>query len=246
MKIDKQLPVITSVDPQERRPAVYRESSTERRQAGQTIPEVSVAARQTGRHSNYSLQLNQQLSAMQSADSYLADLATYLDQLKLQVSQRMSRAQAAEQGSLEETATALEKLLQQRARRTGGSLDANLQLSLNEPARSRFSLPRLDSLDSLRHSGLQTLVIRAGRQSQEPAVVMLDEGMSTEQVLRRFNQALPAPACVQSGQGGPVVVQQQRGRLAEAAGRGATAGRGRNLPRVKFSMWSQSRSACLR
>ncbi len=81
-------------------------------------------------------------------------------------------------------------LLQQRSRRSGNTLDANLKLRLNEPVRSRFSLQGLDSLDTIRQSGRETLLFSGGRQLAEPVAVVLDDNLSDEQILRRFNATL--------------------------------------------------------
>src|SRR5690606_18622435 len=99
-------------------------------------------------------------------------------------SQSVSRQQARE---------ALQKvtaILDQRSRNTGNVLDASFQLKLNEPVRIRFSLQGLENIEQVRASGQETLVFSAGRQLSEPLAVILDDGMSVEQTLRRFNLPL--------------------------------------------------------
>ncbi|AQZ93730.1 hypothetical protein ACFSB1_08180 [Halopseudomonas phragmitis] len=191
MKIDKQLPVVTPVDPQGRRQTVVRERPLEpSRQPAVVAEQPAARARKNSRSSGYGLQLNRQLSAMQSADSYLADLTGRLDQLKLSLSRQLTSSKGEERQVLRQTIDNLNRLLEQRSERSAGSLDANLRLSLNEPARSRFSLPGLESLEALQVAGRETLIIKAGRQQSEPRVVALEEGLNAEQLLRRFNNAL--------------------------------------------------------
>jgi len=80
-------------------------------------------------------------------------------------------------------------LLEKRAEGAAGSLDSNLRLTLNEPVRTRFSLPGLDSLAAVQANGSETLLFKAGRQSSEPLVVVLEQDMSAELLLRRLNAA---------------------------------------------------------
>jgi hypothetical protein len=65
-----------------------------------------------------------------------------------------------------------------------------LRLSLNEPVRSRFSLQGLGSIETIQQAGKETLLFTAGRKLTEPLAVVLDEGLSEQQVLRRFNNGL--------------------------------------------------------
>lgn len=197
MKIDAQLPLVTQVETQGRNrteiqrapgdarvsPPAAREQPT-RQQAGQV-------------RSSYSLQLNRQLTSIQSADSYLADLASRLDLLKLMLSRHLANSGADEQGELKASIAAVSKLLAERSHRSGGSLDGNFKISLNEPARRRFQLAGLETIEALQAAGRETLVIRAGRRQAEPAVVALQEGLFPEQILRRFNNAL-APVGVRT------------------------------------------------
>ena len=82
------------------------------------------------------------------------------------------------------------QLLAERGQRSGEALDASFKLRLTEPVRSRFSLQGLDSLEAIRQSGRETLLFSGGRQLAEPVAVVLDDDMSDEQILRRFNGSL--------------------------------------------------------
>lgn len=189
MKIGKQLPAVSPASPQERRQVLVPEAPVTSRRAAASESAIAEAGQR--KSTSFSLQLNQQLSSMQTAESYLADLHNRLSQLKLSLSRELGApSQAAGQDAIREQFQQVDELLQQRSRRSGNTLDANLKLRLNEPVRSRFSLQGLDSLDTICQSGRETLLFSGGRQLAEPVAVVLDDNLSDEQILRRFNATL--------------------------------------------------------
>lgn len=189
MKIGKQLPAVSPASPQERRQVLVPEAPVTSRRAAASESAIAEAGQR--KSTSFSLQLNQQLSSMQTAESYLADLHNRLSQLKLSLSRELGApSQAAGQDAIREQFQQVDELLQQRSRRSGNTLDANLKLRLNEPVRSRFSLQGLDSLDTIRQSGRETLLFSGGRQLAEPVAMVLDDNLSDEQILRRFNATL--------------------------------------------------------
>ncbi|MEN0106508.1 MAG: hypothetical protein AAGC84_08790 [Pseudomonas sp.] len=191
MKVEKPLTAITALDPQERRQAVLRDSPAPLASKAEPAATPAPAAERTrSKGASFNLQLNQQLSSMQSAESYLDELSSRLRQLKLNLSREISAAQGADKQGLQQAMQQVNQLLAERAERSGGTLDSTLKLRLNEPLRSRFSLNGLDSLGAIQDSGKETLLFSVGRQSSEPIAVVLDNGMSSEQVLRRFNVSL--------------------------------------------------------
>ena len=188
MKIGRQLPGVTPINPQERREVLPRSAPAPLR-AG--VPaDTPVAEAGTSKSTSFSLQLNQQLSSMQSADSYLGDLQSRLSQLKLTLSRQISAPTASGEEVIEQAVREVGALLEERSKRSAHSLDATFKLRLTEPVRSRFSLQGLESLETIRQSGAETLLFSGGRQLAEPVAVVLDEGMSDEQILRRFNGSL--------------------------------------------------------
>ncbi|WP_181296189.1 hypothetical protein [Pseudomonas sp. Q2-TVG4-2] len=210
MKIGKQLPAVSAINPQERREALLRDAPAPLRTGvpGDTLPAETTTSKTTG----FSLQLNQQLSSMQSADSYLGDLQTRLSQLKLNLSRQISSPQPDGEEVIQQSVHQIGELLKERSKRSGNSLDANLKLRLTEPVRSRFSLQGLESLDKIRQSGRETLLFSGGRQLAEPVAVVLDDEMSDEQILRRFNGSL--------GQAGIRAELDQHGELKFSAREG--------------------------
>ncbi|MCQ2049094.1 Uncharacterised protein [Stutzerimonas stutzeri] len=189
MKIGKQLPAVSAIGPQERRQALLPDTVSPRRAPvpGDTAHAEAVNKKST----SFSLQLNQQLSSMQSAESYLNDLQGRLSQLKLALSREISSPTAnSGPDAIRHAMQEVEQLLRERGQRSANSLDATLKLRLSEPVRSRFSLQGLDSLEAIRQSGRETLLFSGGRQLAEPVAVVLDDDMSDEQILRRFNGSL--------------------------------------------------------
>src|SRR5690606_31428470 len=152
--------------------------------------ETARQERAQGKGASFNLQLNQQLSSMQSAESYLDDLASRLRQLKLSLSRELSNAQPADRDGVRQAMQDVDQLLAERSQRSAGTLDANLRLRLNEPVRSRFSIGGLDSVETVQGAGKETLLFSDGRQLSEPLAVVLEDGMNAEQLLRRFNSGL--------------------------------------------------------
>ncbi|NLO80732.1 MAG: hypothetical protein GX093_10635 [Xanthomonadaceae bacterium] len=188
MKIERQLPSVSAIQPQERRPALRPEGRTT--QVRQADSRQSVAERMGWRSGNYSIQLNRQLSSMQLAESYLADLAGRLSQLKLSLSRLINSTEPEDKAAAQQLLREAVALLRQRSERTGGALDARFRLSLNEPPRIRFTLQGLESIQAIQRSGAEILVFSGGRQLPEPLAVVLEDGLSEQQILRRFNTGL--------------------------------------------------------
>jgi hypothetical protein len=190
MKIDKQqLPAITAIEPQERRQALGEIPPGRLRK---TAKEVAQTPRQerAQKSASFNIQLNQQLSSMQSADNYLGELATRLGQLKLSLSRELSGSQATDRQALTQHLKDVGDLLSRRSERSGNTLDAMLKLHLHEPVRSQFTLQGLESMDAIQRSGRESLIFSVGRTLSEPLAVVLDEGLSEQQILRRFNASL--------------------------------------------------------
>jgi len=189
MKIDKQLPAVSPVNPQERRRTALSEAPRQE-QARRTVAETPLSEQGIRSSASFSIQLNQQLSALQSAERYLGDLEYRLSNLKLALSRELSAARGSDKETVRQAMRQVNDLLERRAERSGNALDSALKLHLNEPVRSRFSLPGLDSLEAIRQSGKETLLFSAGRSGGEPAAVVLKEGLGDQQMLRSFNAGL--------------------------------------------------------
>lgn len=191
MKVEKQLPLSTPADTRTRTSAQATVSEAARTtKSGFKLSDFR-EAKANGKSSGFSLQLNQQLSAMQSTERYLSELSQQLATLKLNLSRQLSSQQnPSDREAIAQGIEQINSLLEERSERTSQSLDANFKLRLNEPLRSRFSLQGLDSLEDIQRAGKETLVFSGGRALAEPLAVVLDEGMSEEDILRRLNAGL--------------------------------------------------------
>lgn len=235
MKIGKQLPAVAAINPQDRRQALLPETPgpQSRRLSGDRLAEKWG---QNNSAASFNIQLNRQLSSMQSAERYLTDLESRLSQLKLSLSRELGTAQPGGKEALQQAIRQVQDLLGQRVERSGNALDATLKLSLNEPVRSRFSLQGLESIEAIRQSGKETLLFSAGNQLSEPVAVVLDDDMSEQQILRRFNATL--------GQAGIRAELDEHGKLKFSAresdwqvlkGQLAVQGEGKLFPKEHYS-----------
>lgn len=188
MKIDRPLSSVAPINSQERRPLPTADVAAlpvRRAESERQVPE-----RWTQRSASYNIQLNRQLSAMQLADRYVSELEARLSRLKLSLGNRLSSTSPEARETLKEDLRQVQELLEQRAQRSGAALDPSFKLSLNEPVRARFKFQGLDSIGAIKASGRETLVFKAGRGYSEPVAVLLDDEMSDQQLLTRFNAGL--------------------------------------------------------
>lgn len=237
IKVDTQLPVVTALDPQARRP-VQGEQAVQRQR--KQAPAAEQTAQPRGKSATFNLQLNQQLTSMQAADSYLGELAGRLGQLKLSLSLELSNAQAGEREGLKRELEQVRKLLDERGQRSGEVLDAGFKLRLNEPVRSRFSLQGLDSIASVQQAGKETLLFSAGRKLAEPLAVVLDEGLSEQQILRRFNAGLgPAGIRAEVDSGGALKFSARESEWQQLKGELRVQGEGKLAAKAAAPVVSQ-------
>lgn len=233
MKIGKQLPAVSAINPQERREALLRDAPASLR-AGAPV-ETPHTETKPSKNTSFSLQLNQQLSSMQSADSYLGDLQTRLSQLKLSLSRQISSPQPNGEEHIRQAVQQVGELLKERSQRSGNSLDATLKLRLTEPVRSRFSLQGLESLEKIRQSGRETLLFSGGRQLAEPVAVVLDDEMTDEQILRRFNGSLgQAGIRAELDQNGALKFSAREGDWQKLKGQLAVQGEGKLFDKGRY------------
>lgn len=195
MHITQERSALASYDIDRRPRAQSREGSAQLQ-----APEARTATArhrplQQGTLASQGLELNQQQSSMQSAQVYLGQLATHLTDFKRDVSRALNGPvnSAPDTTGIARSVTQLNALLDSRARLSGASLDAHLDVNFDAPQRSRFSIKGLESLQGVQASGSETLLFNAGRHLPGPMAVVLDDNMNDTQTLRRFNVGL-APA----------------------------------------------------
>ena len=139
------------------------------------FPESALLSRRPMR---YNVQLNQQLTAVQQADSYLAQTETQLLQLR----------QSSQRGDASMQASALEKHLTRRTQLSGGTVDRHLNASLEQKSTVKFTLPGSEKL--LNGAQGETLVFSLGGRQREMSAVSLPAEASPRQTLTRLNVGL--------------------------------------------------------
>ncbi|MBM7059119.1 hypothetical protein JQX08_00195 [Pseudomonas sp. UL073] len=232
MKVDNQFPAVSAIEPQERRQTQNDTQVARTRKAARApVPQAAPSERSAGKSASFNIQLNQQLSSMQSAESYLGELADRLGQLKLSLGRELSSAQGVDRQGLKQQIKDANQMLAERAERSGNSLDATLKLRLHEPVRARFTLQGLESISDVQRAGKETLLFSGGRKLAEPAAVVLDEQMSEQQILRRFNASLgQAGIRAELEQGGTLKFSARESDWQQLKGQLAVQGEGKLFP----------------
>lgn len=191
MKVVNERSTLAAYDVGMRAQAQLRDTAALRRERAPLAQ--GVAPRQAGKLAELSLQLNRQSSALQSAQSYLSEVAEHMSGLKRDVGRSLAASSnhiVPDLDVLGRSLARLNDLLDQRSRLSSASLDGELNLSLQAPLRSRFSIKGLESLHHVLASGSEALLFNAGRHLPGPIAVVLDDGMSERQLLQRFNASL--------------------------------------------------------
>jgi len=134
------------------------------------FPEAALLSRRPLR---YNVQLNQQLTAVQQADNYLSETETQLLVLRHQ------------NGS---APSGLNTLLNQRGKLSGGTIDRNFNITLQQKSQVTFTLPGVEKL--LEQPQGETLVFQLGGGQRELTAVALPEQASPRQILAHLNVGL--------------------------------------------------------
>lgn len=126
----------------------------------------------------YNVQLNQQLTAVQQAESYLSSTETYLLQLR----------HAAGKGKGRQQAEVLQRLLANRTLLSGGTVDRQFTARLQSQTQVKFALPGSERV--LNSPGGETLIFMLDGVKRELAAVALPEEGTPRKVLTYLNQGL--------------------------------------------------------
>ena len=145
--------------------------------------------------SNIDQPLQADISGAQQALDFLEQSAGQLRNLKADLSARLASRQRAD-GTLEARVRQFSNSWRDRAQASGGTLDAQLNYS-TKPSTTRFAVRGM-SLAALRAGGREVLAISLG--GQNLSSVVLEPGLSDQQIAQRFDTAL-APAGVRAAVG---------------------------------------------
>jgi hypothetical protein len=145
---------------------------------------------------NWDPQLNGQVADAQQALAFLDQAATQLQGLKADLSGKLAGRPVSDDqlsAGLRQFAATWSK----RAQATGGSVGPQLDYSSPAPAVQRFTVRGL-TLRNLQAGDAETLTFSVAGAGRGAMSVQVDPGLSDDQIVQRFNQAL-APANIGVG-----------------------------------------------
>jgi hypothetical protein len=142
----------------------------------------------TTRPQRYSVQLNDQLTTLQQADSYLSNLEQKL--LDYRHASTGGSRRGRDGSGAQQQATALQNLLSNRTKITGGSVDRQLMPVLQGEAQVSFRAPGLDGIlnEDVQPESL-LFSVHDGRKTQLSAV-SVNEDTDSRQYATQVNNAL--------------------------------------------------------
>ncbi|HEX5343839.1 MAG TPA: hypothetical protein VFX55_15205 [Duganella sp.] len=142
---------------------------------------------------NWDQPLQGDISGAQQALDFLEQSAAQLRNLKADLSNRLANRQRSD-GTLEARVRQFSNSWRNRSSASGGTLDAQLKFS-NKGTTTAFTVRGMN-LANLRNGGREVLAISIGG-GQNVRSVVLEPGLSDEQIAQRFDEAL-APSGVRA------------------------------------------------
>ncbi|CAM7883799.1 MULTISPECIES: hypothetical protein [Enterobacter] len=192
------------------------------RPTGPQFPESALLSRRPLR---YNVQLNQQLTSVQKAESYLSETETQLLMLRHQ----------ATRGGGAESAKAVNMLLRQRGTLSGGTVDRNFNVTLQQKSQVNFTLPGMEKI--LEPSSGETLVFALGGGRRELTAVAIPPQATPRQALMQLNVGLGKLGihATLSGEG-QVRFQVAEDRWARVSHNFSVRGEGQQFPADAFTL----------
>ncbi|APA68934.1 hypothetical protein [Janthinobacterium sp. 1_2014MBL_MicDiv] len=178
-------------------------SSSARPEAPAPAARSSTASLKRGL-SNWDHQLQGEISNAQQTLDYLARSSSQLQALKSELAAKLVARQGRE-GQVEARVRQFSNTWRQRASASGGTLDAQLSYTSPQPAQQNFSIRGL-TMASLQEGPQEVLAFSVGGANQALRSVNIEPGLSGEQIIARFDQALmPSGIRVKQGENGELV-----------------------------------------
>jgi hypothetical protein len=171
------------------RPAAATDGATTAAAPADAVPAADAAPVRAGL-TNWDPHVNGQVADAQQALEFLDQAASQLQGLKAALSGKLA-GQAVGDQRLAASLRQFAQTWSRRAQATGGSLGPQLDYSSPAPAVQRFTVRGL-SLGNLQSGSSETLTLSVAG-ARGPMSVQIDPGMSGDEIVQRFNQAL-APA----------------------------------------------------
>ncbi|PKH25415.1 hypothetical protein CIG19_06180 [Enterobacterales bacterium CwR94] len=197
------------------------------RPAATSFPEQPLISSQPLR---YNVQLNKQLTQVQQAEHYLQGTEKLVLQLSSAITKRAGDTTIGQQ------AQQLNKWLDQRPERSGGTVDRQLQVNLEGKSRVSFTLRDGDALLKSRASEVLTFSLAGNK--RDVSAASLDADSSPRQNLVRLNQALGKwgihGALQQGPQGQNVAFEVDEQRWSRVSQHLSVQGNGQRYPEGQF------------
>ncbi|MGC6096692.1 hypothetical protein [Citrobacter portucalensis] len=190
--------------------------------ARNVFPEAALLSRRPLR---YNVQLNQQLTAIQQADDYLAQTENHL----LRLRQAFNRGDASRQFGT------LKSHLERRQQLSGGTVDRNLIPSVQQSNSVNFTLPGSEKL--VLNPGGEMLVFALGGRERQLAAIALPAEATPPQTLTQLNVGLGRlgirASHAANGQLTFQVAESQWDRVSQQL---SVRGEGRHFPADSFTL----------
>lgn len=203
-------------------PVARTESAESVRRSSPLFPESALLSRRPLR---YNVQLNQQLTAVQKAENYLSETENQLLTLRHQ----------AMRGGSDRPSAAVNTLLQQRNTLSGGTVDRNFNVTLQQKSQVSFTLPGMEKV--LEQTPGETLVFALGGSKRELAAVAIPAQATPRQALMHLNVGLGRLGIHASlGSDGNAVFQVDEARWAQVSQHLSVRGEGQQFPADAFTL----------
>lgn len=192
------------------------------RRSSPLFPESALLSRRPLR---YNVQLNQQLTSVQKAENYLSETENQLLTLRHQ----------AMRGGSECPSAAVNTLLQQRNTLSGGTVDRNFNVTLQQKSQVSFTLPGMEKV--LEQTPGETLVFALGGSKRELAAVAIPAKATPRQALMHLNVGLGRLGIHASlGSDGSAVFQVDEARWEQVSQHLSVRGEGQQFPADAFTL----------
>lgn len=157
--------------------------------APEAAPAHDTAAPSRGGLRAWSTGLNHHVAGAQQALTFLDELAGPLQGIKAELGSKLVACKSGRSPTLDGRFAQLNRSWRERANASGGHLDGRLRYTPGAPAAQRFTVRGLD-LQALRAGDREMLSFEVGTSHQRPPPVLIEPGLSDEELVRRFDHAL--------------------------------------------------------
>ena len=190
--------------------------------------------------SNWDHQLQGEISNAQQTLDYLERSSSQLQALKSELAAKLAARQGRE-GQVEARVRQFSNTWRQRASASGGTLDAQLSYTSPQAAQQNFTIRGL-TMASLQEGPQEVLAFSVGGANQSLRSVNIEPGLSEDQIIARFDQALmPSGIRVKQGDNGEVVFSTPEASWANVRDSLSVRGSGIRYP---IGQMSRVRTGC--